>query len=370
MSDAAKETISTLFTISSASINIITGIKTLTEASIDATKGTAESAAEEISTLEKASVILAIISAAMQIVQKIASWFKSKNTKKQEKIISALQKQIDALQKSYDKLGDQIDEAFGKDASDLIAQQTVLLEQQKILLQRQIKAEKDKKKTDKNKVKQYQDEIDAINELIDSTAERQMEAIIGQDVKSAIEEFADAYMEAWEAGEDKAKAIKDSAKEMIRSAVKEFISARMSGEVRKFYEYLASAMEDGILTVAEQQTLDALEQAIEQKMESLNNTLDQYVVDESTQTREADSKGFENMSQDSADELNGRFAVIQAHTYIISEAIKFLQINSTAQLAYLSSININTYKLFQIERDITSLKNDINEINILGVRIR
>lgn len=64
-------------TIATSTISIISGIKQLTKTSVEGVKGTAEAGAAAMTSLEKASVILAIISAALQVYQALAGLFKN-----------------------------------------------------------------------------------------------------------------------------------------------------------------------------------------------------------------------------------------------------------------------------------------------------
>ena len=66
--------------IATSTISIISGIKTLTDAATNGVKNTAEGASAAIKGLERASVILTIISAALQVVQTIAGLFKQTET--------------------------------------------------------------------------------------------------------------------------------------------------------------------------------------------------------------------------------------------------------------------------------------------------
>nr|DAP94162.1 MAG TPA: tail tape measure protein [Caudoviricetes sp.] len=74
--DVAGDIIKTAGTISTSTLSIIDGITTLSENSAKAIEGTTETAAEAMSTVEKASVILVIISAALKVATAIASLFK------------------------------------------------------------------------------------------------------------------------------------------------------------------------------------------------------------------------------------------------------------------------------------------------------
>lgn len=74
--DVAGDIIKTAGTIATSTIKMIDGITTLSENSARAMEATSDSAAESMSNVEKASVILAIISAALQAVTAIAGLFK------------------------------------------------------------------------------------------------------------------------------------------------------------------------------------------------------------------------------------------------------------------------------------------------------
>lgn len=292
---------------------------------------------------------------------------------KKEKEIQRLQKQVDALEAAYEKLGKSIEKAYSANAANLIKQQDANLRQQKKLLEEQIRLEEEKKKTDKNKVQQYKDAIKEIDDALAETQDRVIEAIIGQDVSSAIDEFANAYIDAWAAGEDKAASMKEVVRKMIKSAVTELVKSRLSPEVTAFMEYLATAMEDGILTVAEQNTLDALENAIYNKLNGLDESLDKYVKDKQEDERTGSKRGIATASQESVDENNGRLTAIQGHTYSLTENMKILVSNTGAILILLSGIEENTKgisRLEKIEKDMGSVKDTINDIALKGLILK
>lgn len=96
----AGEIISTAGSIMTASLSMINGIVQLVNMSATGIAGTATAAATAISTVEKASVILTIISAAMSIAMQIVNLFNNDDKKQEE--IEALQDRIDQLQWELD----------------------------------------------------------------------------------------------------------------------------------------------------------------------------------------------------------------------------------------------------------------------------
>ena len=92
----AGEIISTAGTIATSTLSMINGIVQLVTMSSTSMTATAGTAATAISTVEKASVILTVISAAMQVAMAIVNLFNSDDDKEAQ--IEALQTRIDELQ--------------------------------------------------------------------------------------------------------------------------------------------------------------------------------------------------------------------------------------------------------------------------------
>ena len=192
--------------------------------------------------------------AAIGVVTSLAGAIAKIHDKKNEKRIQRLQDQIDTLDKSYGKLEKSIEKAYSKDASKMIEQNNKLLEQQKILIQQQIREEQDKKKTDDSRIKEWQEQIEEINDVIAENKEKAKDAIFGEDLKSAIDNFANAQAEAWASGEDRAESAKDTVKKMMRQMVTESIKAatESSGAMEKIRDKLKEFYADNVLSGWEQ----------------------------------------------------------------------------------------------------------------------
>ena len=96
----AGEIISVAGNITTSSLSMINGIVQLVNVSTAGIQRTADAAATAISSVEKASVILTVISSAMQIVMQIGNLFNSDDEKQEH--IEALQGRIDQLQWELD----------------------------------------------------------------------------------------------------------------------------------------------------------------------------------------------------------------------------------------------------------------------------
>lgn len=198
------------------------------------------------------------IAAAAGEVMKFATSIFMAGDRKHERNIQRIQERIDALQKSYDRLGESADKAFSTDASKLIDQQNTLLKQQQALMRQQIAEEEAKKKTDKDKIKQWKEQIEEIDRLIAENAEKSKEAIVGTDIKSAIDEFVSLYAGAWDDNTDATQKSMAAVKSIVSGALNELLKKNIQPAAQNFYDTLAKAMEDGILTDAELANLDAI----------------------------------------------------------------------------------------------------------------
>lgn len=288
--------------------------------------------------------------AAIGVVSSLASAIAKIHDKKNEKRIQKLQDQIDVLDASYEKLGRSIEKAYSTDASQLIDQQNKLLEQQKLLIQQQIKEEQDKKKSDDNRIKEWQKQLDDINAQLEENKEKAIEAITGTDVMSAIDEFAKAYADAWATGENAAESSAKAVQTLIKTAIIEFLKKKLSPSVQDFMKQLADYMSDGIISPWEEAELNKLKEKMDKEAQEIFENSGKWLKDESKYEQQATSGGFEVMSQDSVNELNGRFTALQM---IGEEILLYLQSsNQIANLLYISasidSINIRIASLYDI----------------------
>lgn len=241
------------------------------------------------------------------------------NDKRHEKKIKALQDQVDALDKSYEKLGKAIDKAYSKDASQLIDQQNKLLEQQKVLIQQQIREEQDKKKTDKDRIKDWQEQIEEINDVIADNKEKAVDAIFGEDLKSAIDNFANAQAEAWASGEDRAESAKDTVKKMMRQMVTESIKAatESSGAMKKIRDKLKEFYADNVLSGWEQDYIYNMVEELQKEIDRQFGWADSLMKDkveepEKEEVSENSLKGaYAKASQESIDLLAGQTGAVR-----------------------------------------------------------
>lgn len=319
--------------------------------------------------------------AAVGVVSSLASSIAKIHDKKNEKRIQRLQDQIDVLTESYDDLGRSIEKAYSKDASKLIEDQNKLLEQQKVLIQQQIAEERDKKDSDENRIKEWEQQIEDINDAIEDNKEAAIDAIFGEDVQSAIERLASSLTDAWAQGTDATESARDAVKTMMQQMVTESIKAAIqaSGSMGKIRQKLQQFYSDNVLTGWEQDYIYNMADQLQQELDRQFGWAQGLFGEDTTSTQTATSRGFETMSQDTADELNGRFTALYESNLRIENQISIGNVNLQAtkdavtqmrditQNCYLELVEIreNTgavvKPIAQMQKDMAEMKNVIKE---------
>lgn len=289
--------------------------------------------------------------AAIGLVSSLASSIAKIHDKKNEKRIQELQDQIEVLEKSYERLGNSIEKAYSKDASNLINQQNKLLEQQKVLIQQQIREEQDKKKTDNDRIKEWQQQIEEINNLIEENKEKAVDAIFGEDVKTAIEDFAFAYAEAWSNGEDRAESAKDAVKNIMRQMVTESIKSAIqaSGSMEKIRQKLQEFYADNVLSGWEQNYIYNMAEELQKELDKQFGWADSLMKDDSKEQQSASGRGFgTEMTHEDAGELSGRFTAVYESNLRIETATQQQTIAITELRGSISSLITQAQGMYNI----------------------
>lgn len=377
--------------------------------------GIAMSAA--IKSAEKGSVILTAISIALQAISWIAGLFN--NDEKIEKRIQNIQRNIDALSNSFDRMQhaaeqtywvftDEEKEAHEKrlnairDQIAALEQQAVVarqswnfveyarltkqikelkyalekegnkgdmfqlyemqkqnLKEQQELIKQQIQAEKGKKKTDWDKIAEWEEAIKDIDTQLEDMERSMMETLAGTDTKSAIDEFADALVEAYCQGEDAAEALGAKTKEVLKNAVVEALKRQfLAKAIDEAIQFLGSAMEDGTLDPWEKSKFEAMVNAAG---ETFNNALEgigDWIkdMDEAGEQEDDPLKGaIKGMSDQQADVLAGRANAIVINQ---SEMISIGRSSLVLQAEIAANTKATAEKLDAIHTTIKNLENN------------
>ena len=394
------EIISAAGSISSSTLQMIDGIVTLANSSSTAMSGTAEAASTAIQNVEKASVILSIVGAALQVATKIAGLFKQESSyEKYEEAKEVYESYIDILDQIIEKQLELADSLAGENAQAAYDKAIELYKKQADSA-RIFGAQYYKSRESGEKSKGYQDFYDMsaagwqqaasalgisaqelammmsknmtnlfnlpveqleklmleaplfiaqldseaqeyIKQIIEaennikSTTEREMENATG----ISFESFSDDILESLYDVEKGAEDIADDIADYMRKAlIKAMYVKQYEPEMRKWYEMWAEATKDGEIDPEEQTALDNLKNSIIQGAEAGAAAINAQFGTGSTTEQKSTAGGFETMSQDTATELNGRFAALQ----LSGEEIKNQMISAVISLNSLLSVSTNS----------------------------
>lgn len=394
------EIISAAGSISSSTLQMIDGIVTLANSSSTAMSGTAEAASTAIQNVEKASVILSIVGAALQVATKIVSLFKQESSyEKYEEAKEVYESYIDILDQIIEKQLELADSLAGENAQAAYDKAIELYKKQADSA-RVLGAQYYKSRESGEKSKGYQDfygmsaagwqqaasalgisaqelammmsknmtnlfnlPVEQLEKLmseaplfisqLDSEAQEYIKQIIEAEnnIKStaeremenatgiSFESFSDDILESLYDVEKGAEDIADDIADYMRKAlIKAMYVKQYEPEMRKWYEMWAEATGDGEIDPEEQSALDNLKNSIIQGAEAGAAAINAQFGTGSTTEQKSTAEGFETMSQDTATELNGRFTALQ----LSGEEIKNQMISAVISLNSLLSVSTNS----------------------------
>lgn len=425
------EVISAAGEITTSTLSMINNIIQLVEMSSTAMTSTATAASAAIQTVEKASVILAIISAALKIATAIANLFNNDAAKQRE--IEMLQGRIDQLQweldhadviklqlnegtvlsklrmiylenmkkelrsqeatlqniaydlaEIYRNLAYTVDKALAGEKYSDVQRHLNNIAKQQTLIYEQIELEKSKKSSDNDKIQEWEQKIEELGLQAVEIINEMVEDIIGGSSTEIAEQLSDAFFEAFQNGEDYAEAWGDKVKEIVADVMKRMLVQKYLeeplGEI--FDKYKAKWFKDGQF-VGLQAVIDSMSgfaadlNAVGEDFQAIWESLPDSVKNWFTvtdATREASQKGIATASQESVDELNGRATAIQGHTYSISENTKLLL--ASVNLILQSVLNIERHteamaeQVSDVRLSVKEVKDTVNDIALKGIKLK
>lgn len=289
-------------------------------------------------------------------VTSVASAIAKAHDERHERRIQAIASQIKGLERNYKNLGKAIGESYGVDASKMIEQQNQILRQKQQLIRLQIMEEKSKKKSDDGKIQQMQSEIESISDTIGDNTQRAKDAIFGSSVQNAISDFANAYADAWNSGNNRAEASRDFVKKQIKAMIAETIKAASSSPMRAIRDKLSEFFRDGILSVQEGETIQRMAEDLQKELDRKVGDNARWLDGSTNGLSGSSGKGFQTMSQDTGNELNGRFTAIQQDVRGISTIFEEVKAINLTCVGHLADISRNTKELYEINERLGTIE--------------
>ena len=412
------EIISAAGTITTSTLQMIDGITTLANSSSDAMAGTAQAASKSIQAVEKASVILAIVGAALQITMKMFDLFGGDDTtEKYEKTKETYESYINILDKVIDKQLELAESLYGDNANAAYEKAIELVKTQsdaaRVLGKQYLNSGSSWKSHSKGysevddmswegwndaakalgmSVDQFKSKMGGRMEGLFDLTDEQLEKLqaeahifwaqLDSDTQNYANQIAEGVGKVAEVMEQRmtdttlidvdtlrsdfqnlltdmdanSADFADNFEEYMRNAIlnsmlKESYMGRLEEWRKKFY----AAMDDGV-TEQEYNDLKEEGQQIADDMKAEREAMaDMFGWKSESSSQEATAKGFQAMSQDTGDELNGRFTALQIsgeeiknQNTIQSQSLNLL----TAKADTILSINTETRNIADDTRDL------------------
>ncbi len=287
INEVVDATTNVIDAIGDVSHKVVGAVEQTVDAASAGMEASSVAAAASISTVEKASVILAVISAALQIATAIASLFNDDDKKQEE--IERLQRRIDQLQweldnsdavmmqersfnaiqkirevyeqakkevfayyevtnswwgryvtsvvkqneimaksveilaDAYSNLDYTIDKALGSQKYDSARDDIKNLAEQNLLIQKQIEEERSKKKTDHDQIAAWEQQMQENAVKMAEIVNSMVEDIFGGTAVEISDQLTSAMLEAFGKGEDAAEAWGEKVKDIVKGIVKNML---------------------------------------------------------------------------------------------------------------------------------------------------
>lgn len=382
----AGDIISAAGSIASSTLQMIDGIVTLATGSATAMSGTSQAASKSIQTVEKASVILAIIGAALQIATKLTSMFAADYSDynaakenyenyvevldvvigKQKELLETLtgRAAVEASQRALELIDKQASAArsLGKDRLNAGAsagshsigvrtrkgmswegwneaekaigtsaynqikdgRMTGLFDLSVQQLEKlQMEAPTFWAKLDGD-VRDYLDQIIACNDKANEMKELLKESLTQVSFDDVYDNFLDALSDMGASSEEFANNFE---KYMQKAILNSMLVDKYKSRINAWYEAFAKANDDeeGITTAEYDKLQSDWTQIVSDALKERNALMEQFDwSSDGSSSQSSDQKGFAAMSQDTGEELNGRFTALQISNEEIKNSMMFV----------------------------------------------
>lgn len=222
----------------------------------------------------KSGNIAGAVADAVGSITSIFTTLNKQHDARREQTIQEEIKQVEKLQKAYQRLGDAIENAYTIDTLNMSTENAQRNIQDQIKsYQNMIAAEEDKKDTDWDRIDEWKEAIIDLQEQADELRSQKLNELggfgRGADMKSAAEEFASAWLEAYKETGDGLTALEDKWDEYINNVIMKQLALR---GIEKFLEPIMNNLNNmiGSDSYLSNNELEALQKQIDETMPALN----------------------------------------------------------------------------------------------------
>lgn len=306
----------------------------------------ASQAAQGIAQIAGGDILGGTINTLGGIWQGVSAIFNAGN-KKITREVEKSERRVKQLENAYKNLERAVDKSMGK--AEIAAQKAAIANQKAQLaeVQRQLQLEKSRKKKnrDQDKIIELEGQVTDLQNAIDDATTNIVNTLLGTDVKSAAESFADSWISAWKEGADTMENLEESFDDLITNMIVKSLASTIVGErlksmfamVKRFTEE-NSAGGVGITTEEAKQIADLGKELIPLINEDLKNLMGQLGIEFGSGVKDAAlsslQKGIQSVSEETA-------GAIEAYMNMVSQQV-FQQTTIMQGIWDMTNVNAGT----------------------------
>lgn len=281
---------------------------------------------------------------------------------------------VASIASAYEQVAYSADKALGDERYSNYSDTLDNYAQQMLLIREQINKEGQKKSSDSGQISEWEEKIEELGQKMADTLNDMTEEILGGSAADIASELSDAFIDAFQNGEDAAEAWGDKVKDIAGDVVKRMMTQTLlENQVASIYDKYKSAFfkdgkyigGEGVMQQMQQFAADlmGLESSFENFYNDLPDELKEFMEGTDT-SRSSTSEGITQASQDSVDEMNARLTTIQSHTYALNENVKLVTQNTSALLQSVVKIEQHTAQLESMAARLDAMGDDLRVVRI------
>lgn len=248
--------------------------------------------------------------------------------KKITREVEKSERSVKQLENAYKNLERAVDKSMGK--AEISAQKAAIANQKAQLaeVQRQLQLEKSRKKKnrDQDKIIELEGQVTDLQNAIDDATTNIVNTLLGTDVKSAAESFADSWISAWKEGADTMANLEESFDDMIQNMIVKSLASEIVGQrlksmfamVQRFTEE-NSAGGVGITTEEAKQIADLGKELIPLINEDLKNLMGQLGIEFGSGVKDAAlsslQKGISSVTEETAGAIEAYLNMVSGQVF-------------------------------------------------------
>lgn len=287
----------------------------------------ASQAAQGIAQIAGGDILGGTINTLGGIWQGVSAIFNAGN-KKITREVEKSERRVKQLENAYKNLERAVDKSMGK--AEIAAQKAAIANQKAQLaeVQRQLQLEKSRKKKnrDQDKITDLEGQVIDLQNAIDDATTEIVNNLLGTDVKSAAESFADSWISAWKEGTDTMANLEESFDDLITNMIVKSLASEIVGQrlksmfamVQRFTEE-NSAGGVGITTEEAKQIADLGKELIPLINEDLKNLMGQLGIEFGSGVKDAAlsslQKGIQGITEEQAGALEAYMNMVSQQVF-------------------------------------------------------